>query len=51
VPQTHQRLDPQRSTNINDISENSIVCRLHITPIYPPSLCNYALLLSYDGSC
>jgi hypothetical protein len=50
VPESHQRLDPQSSTNINDIFENRIVCLLHISPIYPPSLCNNALLLSYDGS-
>jgi hypothetical protein len=50
VPETHYRLDPQSSTNIKDISENSIVFLLHITPIYPPSLCNYALLFNYDGS-
>jgi hypothetical protein len=50
VPETHQRLDPQRSANIYNISENSIVCPLHVCPIYPPSLCNYAFLLCYDGS-
>jgi hypothetical protein len=30
VPETHQRLDPQRSANIYDISENNIVCPLHV---------------------